>query len=150
MRFIVSQEGAVVVDVHALMVPDVFRYIGVDEKAFRKGHRYHTVVCDLERSTVEFVAEERKTDSLAAYYAQLTALLQLGSGPGRWPYESVRKALHSVRTAEARRMQIDDVFATPDESCRVRRGVGRRGVENDDRGNRFPAAAEQLERTNEY
>ena len=48
------------------------RYIGVDEKAFRKGHRYHTVVCDLERSTVEFVAEDRKTDSLAAYYAQLT------------------------------------------------------------------------------
>lgn len=47
-------------------------YIGVDEKAFRKGHRYHTVVCDLERATVEFVAEDRKTDSLAAYYAQLT------------------------------------------------------------------------------
>jgi transposase len=34
-------------------------YFGVDEKAFRKGHRYHTIVCDLERSTVEFVAEER-------------------------------------------------------------------------------------------
>lgn len=42
-------------------------YIGVDEKAFRKGHRYHTIVCDLERSTVEFVAEDRKTESLAAY-----------------------------------------------------------------------------------
>ena len=48
------------------------RYIGVDEKAFRKGHRYHTLVCDLERSTVEFVVEERTTASLAAYYAQLT------------------------------------------------------------------------------
>jgi transposase len=47
-------------------------YIGVDEKAFRKGHRYHTVVCDLARSTVEFVAADRKTESLAAYYAQLT------------------------------------------------------------------------------
>lgn len=47
-------------------------YIGVDEKAFRKGHRYHTVVCDLERSTVEFVAEDRKTESLAAYYERLT------------------------------------------------------------------------------
>jgi len=47
-------------------------YIGVDEKAFRKGHRYHTIVCDLERSTVEFVAEDRTTASLAAYYAQLT------------------------------------------------------------------------------
>lgn len=47
-------------------------YIGVDEKAFRKGHRYHTIVCDLGRSTVEFVAEDRRTESLAAYYAQLT------------------------------------------------------------------------------
>jgi transposase len=46
-------------------------YLGVDEKAFRKGHRYHTVVCDLERSTVEFVAEARKTESLAAFYTQL-------------------------------------------------------------------------------
>ncbi|HKV45292.1 MAG TPA: ISL3 family transposase [bacterium] len=46
-------------------------YLGVDEKAFRKGHRSHTVVCDLERSTVEFVAEDRKTESLAAYYEQL-------------------------------------------------------------------------------
>ena len=46
--------------------------IGVDEKAFRKGHRYHTVVCDLGRSTVEFVAEDRKTESLAAYYERLT------------------------------------------------------------------------------
>jgi len=47
-------------------------YIGVDEKAFREGHWYHTVVCDLARSTVEFVAEERKTQSFAAYYTQLT------------------------------------------------------------------------------
>ena len=47
-------------------------YLGVDEKAFRKGHRYHTVVCDLARSTVEFVSQDRKTASLAAYYAQLT------------------------------------------------------------------------------
>ena len=47
-------------------------YVGVDEKAFRKGHRYHTIVCDLARSTVEFVAEDRRTESLGAYYTQLT------------------------------------------------------------------------------
>jgi len=46
--------------------------IGVDEQAFRKGHRYHTIVCDLERSTVEFVAEERRTASLAADDQALT------------------------------------------------------------------------------
>lgn len=58
-------------------------YISVDEKAFRKGHRYHPVVCDLERSTVEFVAEDRKTESLAACYAQLTDA-QPRCGRWRW------------------------------------------------------------------
>lgn len=53
-------------------------YLGVDEKAFRKGHRYHTIVCDLERATVEFVAEERRTDSLAAYYRALTDAQRAG------------------------------------------------------------------------
>ena len=48
------------------------RYLGVDEKAFRKGHRYHTVVCDLERSTVEYVAEDRGWESLAPFYASLS------------------------------------------------------------------------------
>jgi transposase len=48
------------------------RYIGVDEKAFRKGHRYHTIVCDLEQATVAFVAEDRKIESLGAFYDQLT------------------------------------------------------------------------------
>jgi len=41
-----------------------------------------------------------------AYYAQLTMLQQLGAGPGRWPYESVRQALISVRAREAKRMEI--------------------------------------------
>jgi transposase len=55
-------------------------YIGVDEKAFRKGHRYHTIVCDLARATVEFVAEDRKTASLAAYYDQLTDVQKTAAG----------------------------------------------------------------------
>jgi transposase len=49
------------------------RYVGVDEKAFRKGHVYHTVVCDLERATVEYVGEGRGVESLAPFYAALTA-----------------------------------------------------------------------------
>ena len=47
------------------------RYLGVDEKAFRKGHSYMTVVCDLERATVEYVAEDRKEESLAGYFRSL-------------------------------------------------------------------------------
>ena len=56
----------------------VIEHIGVDEKAFRKGHSYMTVVCDLERSTVEHVSEERTTDSLASYYASLSEAQKQG------------------------------------------------------------------------
>src|SRR5437868_8512695 len=51
----------------------VVKHLGVDEKAFRKGHSYLTVVCDLQRSTVEHVAPDRTTESLAGYWSSLTA-----------------------------------------------------------------------------
>jgi len=46
--------------------------IGVDEKAFRKGHSYMTLVNDLERSRVLYVAEERKQSSLDGFWETLT------------------------------------------------------------------------------
>jgi transposase len=46
--------------------------IGVDEKAFRKGHNYVTIVNDLERSRVLYVAEERKRSSLDGFWTTLT------------------------------------------------------------------------------
>ncbi len=45
--------------------------LGVDEKAFKKGHSYVTVVCDLRAATVEHVAEDRTQESLAGYYRGL-------------------------------------------------------------------------------
>jgi transposase len=42
--------------------------VGVDEKAAAKGHRYLTLVCDLERSTVEHIADERTKASLDGYF----------------------------------------------------------------------------------
>lgn len=48
------------------------RRIGVDEKAAAKGHRYLTLVCDLEEGTVEHIAEDRTQESLDGYYAGLT------------------------------------------------------------------------------
>lgn len=46
--------------------------IGVDEKAFRKGHSYMTVVNDIDRGTVEFVTKDREKASLQRYFAGLT------------------------------------------------------------------------------
>ena len=39
-------------------------YLGVDEKAFRKGHKYLTLVNDLAGSRVLYVAEDRQQSSL--------------------------------------------------------------------------------------
>jgi transposase len=50
----------------------VVRRIGVDEKAAAKGHRYLTLVCDLDEGTVEHIAEDRTQESLDGYYAGLT------------------------------------------------------------------------------
>jgi transposase len=50
----------------------VIPYLGVDEKAVARRHQYVTMVCDLERSTVEYLAENREKTSLDAYYAALT------------------------------------------------------------------------------
>ncbi|MGH9577136.1 MAG: ISL3 family transposase, partial [Terriglobales bacterium] len=48
------------------------KYLGVDEKAFRKGHRYFTLVTDLEKPRVLYVAEERQQASLDGFWPTLT------------------------------------------------------------------------------
>jgi transposase len=46
--------------------------LGVDEKAFRKGHQYFTLVNDLERGRVLYVAEDRTRTSLDGFWETLT------------------------------------------------------------------------------
>jgi transposase len=50
----------------------VVRRIGVDEKAVAKGHKYMTIVCNLDGGTVEYITEDRKQESLESYYKGLT------------------------------------------------------------------------------
>jgi transposase len=49
------------------------RYIGVDEKAYKTGHSYLTLVNDLERGRVLFVSEDREEKSLDGFWPTLTA-----------------------------------------------------------------------------
>lgn len=46
--------------------PKMARRIGGDEKAAAKGHKYLTLVCDLDEGTVEHIAEDRRQESLEA------------------------------------------------------------------------------------
>jgi transposase len=50
----------------------VIAHLGVDEKAVAKRHRYVTLVCDLDRATVEYIGDDRKQTSLDAYYRSLS------------------------------------------------------------------------------
>lgn len=49
----------------------VIRHLGVDEKSAGAGQDYLTLVTDLTRSTVEYIANDRTKDSLAAFYEGL-------------------------------------------------------------------------------
>lgn len=48
------------------------KYLGVDEKAYRKGHKYVTIVSDLDSGHVLHVAADRKQTSLDGFWKQLT------------------------------------------------------------------------------
>jgi hypothetical protein len=45
------------------------RYVGVDEKSFQRRHDYVTVASDLDEGRVLFVADDRKQESLEAFWA---------------------------------------------------------------------------------
>ena len=51
---------------------EMIGYLGVDEKSFRKGHKYVTLVNDLARGRVLYVAEDRKQSSLDGFWPTLT------------------------------------------------------------------------------
>jgi transposase len=46
--------------------------LGVDEKAFQKGHKYFTMVNDLDHGRVLYVAEDREEKSLDGFWSTLT------------------------------------------------------------------------------
>jgi transposase len=52
--------------------------IGVDEKSVGKGHTYITLVCDLNASTVEHIADDRKQTSLDGYFTALSEQQRAG------------------------------------------------------------------------
>jgi transposase len=47
--------------------------MGVDEKSVGRGHTYVTVVTDLDRSTVEYLGDDRRKESLDVYFERFTA-----------------------------------------------------------------------------
>ena len=51
---------------------EVIPHLGVDEKSFKKGHKYATIVNDLDGSRVLYVAKDREQASLDGFWKTLT------------------------------------------------------------------------------
>lgn len=56
----------------ARKTPQVMPRIGIDEKAFRKGHNYISMVYDLDKGTVEAIADGNDTEAGIACFSQLS------------------------------------------------------------------------------
>jgi transposase len=71
-------------------------HIGIDEKSVGKGHNYESIVCDLDKGTVEYVVDDRQQKSLESYYRQFTEeeLAQIkGIAMDMWdPYVAATRA----------------------------------------------------------
>jgi transposase len=52
---------------------ETIAYLGMDEKSFTKGHRYFTLVNDLDRPRVLYVSEDRTEASLDGFWSGSTA-----------------------------------------------------------------------------
>jgi len=78
-------------------------YIGIDEKSFRKGHQYVTLVNDLIDGKVLYIADDRKQSSLDGFWETITVRQRegiLGVAVDMWdPYlASIRKHLPEADT----------------------------------------------------
>jgi transposase len=57
---------------------EVVAHLGVDEKAIAKRHRYLTVVADLDRGRVLYLADDRKQESIDSFWQTLTPAQRAG------------------------------------------------------------------------
>jgi transposase len=49
------------------------KFIGIDEKAFKKGHKYFTIVSDLETGTILWLGEDRTKDTINRFWKSLSS-----------------------------------------------------------------------------
>ncbi|WP_201344986.1 ISL3 family transposase [Thiohalobacter sp. COW1] len=103
-------------------------YLSVDETAFARRHEYVTVVTDQERGIVLHVADDRKTESLSAYYAELSGEQKANIravAMDMWPaYISATEA----HIPQAREKIAFDKFHVANERGRSRGARGRRAL----------------------
>ena len=85
---------------------DGVRRIGIDEKAWRKGHRYITVVVDHDAGRIIWAAEGRNKETLAKFFDDLGEeraglLTEAGTDPRLIPFTAVLGLVRGARRLRA-------------------------------------------------
>lgn len=73
------------------------RVIGIDEGAWKKGHRYGTIICDLERHRVIDILPDREGGTIEAWLAKRPSIKIVSRDRGGGYGSSVARALPTAR-----------------------------------------------------
>src|SRR3546814_17050301 len=89
---------------HAVSNTQPLRVVGIDDWAWKRGQRYGTIVCDLERRCIVGLLPDRETGTVEAWLAQPpeTAVISRDRGGGTGP-EPARHAPTAPPGAGGRR-----------------------------------------------
>jgi transposase len=85
----------------ACLRPDPLTVIGIDDWAFRRNHRYGTIVCDLERRRIVTLLPDREIATVKAWLAEHPEIEILSRDRGGGYGEAATKALpHATQVAD--------------------------------------------------
>lgn len=95
--------------------------IGIDEKAYRRGQdSYMTIVSDLERGTVEWIGDDRRAETLAAYFKAFpTEQLQQIRAIGMDMWKGYKLAIRTSVPDPERKMVYDRFHVMKDFNTAV-------------------------------
>lgn len=80
---------------------DALSVVGVDDWAFRRNHRYGTVVCDLERRRIIKLLPDREIETVSTFLAQHPEIAIVSRDRGGGYREAAARALpHAVQVAD--------------------------------------------------
>ena len=67
---------------HAALLVEVSRLVGVDDRAFKRGQRYGTIICDLERRRIIDLLPDREAATVAAWLAARPSIAVIARDSG--------------------------------------------------------------------